>query len=284
LKAIGGVVLVALVCSYLTLCLLYRRGQWQIVLHPTHKNASAASSADIVRFGPDESAVPQLVGRWLQAAPGSRYGAITVLFLPSGDGSLADSDATLRELQTLGLNVFAFDYRGYGLSTATHPSEQKMIADTQSAWNYLTGLRGIPARQIIPYGVGVGASLAARLAADHPEIPALILVSPRTDLLEAARRDPRSSLIPAWLLFNQRFPLADPLSKLSTPKLLFSTTPDPHPPSFKTAADPKISVVLPSLSGPMYQQAITRLLDAYTTTSSAQPLMPTRAPSSTNSR
>ncbi len=209
-KAIALTVVVALLCGYLTFCLLFYQGQWQLVLHPTRTAASPISIAgvpyELIRFGPDESAIPQLTGWWIPSDPGGRYSHLTVLFLADGDGSLADSVPTLASLHNLGINVFAFDYRGYGQSAAIRPSQQSMTRDVDSAWQYLTTSRAIPAQQIVPYGTGTGASLATHLATTHNTVPALILDSPRADLLDTAMRDPRAALVPVRLLFHERFP------------------------------------------------------------------------------
>jgi hypothetical protein len=269
IKAIAATVLVAIICGYLALCFLFYQGQWQLVLHPV-RTSSAPQSIDgtpyqLIRFGPDESAIPQLTGWWIPATPGARYANTTILFLPPGDASLATSISTLATLHSLGLNIFAFDYRGYGQSANTHPTQQKMTHDVDDAWQYLTSSRAIPAKEIIPYGTGTGASLAAHLAATHTEIPALILDSPRTDLLATARHDPRSNLLPASLLFHENFPLAEPLKTLRTPKLLLSSpsSPDKSPQAYRTASDPKITVELTDSTKTLYSQSIRRFLDQY---------------------
>jgi uncharacterized protein len=265
-KAIALTILAALFCGYLTLCLLFYQGQWQFVLHPTRTSASPTSIAgipyELIRLGPDESATPQLTGWWIPSDPGGRYAHITILFLPDGNGSLTDSIPTLASLHNLGINVFAFDYRGYGQSAATRPSQQNMSHDTDSAWQYLTTSRAIPAQHIIPYGTGVGASLATRLAVTRATIPALILDAPRADLLDVAMRDPRATLIPVRLLFHERFPLNEPLSTLRTPKLLLSRTTSLDQ-TFRTASDPKLTVELTSPSAVLYNQTLTRFLDQY---------------------
>ena len=265
-KALAITLLVALLCGYLTLCVLFYQGQWQLVLHPTHGGApTAPAPAETIHFGPDETAIPQLTGLWIPAYPGSRYAAITILYLRDGDGSLADSAAALATLHTLGANIFAFDYRGYGQSAATHPTQQNMLQDTATAWQYLITSRSISAHQIVPYGIGTGTSLATQLAATHSDVPAIILDSPRADLLDAVRKDPRSSLVPVHLLFHDRFPLAEPLSTLHTPKLLLSTDAAGQkiPPAFRTAADPKITAEFTALSDPHYLQTLSRFLDQY---------------------
>jgi pimeloyl-ACP methyl ester carboxylesterase len=274
-KAIALTIVVALVCGYLTFCLLFYQGQWQLVLHPTRTAASPISIAgvpyELIRFGPDESATPQLTGWWIPCEPGGRYSHLTVLFLADGNGSLADSVPTLASLHNLGINVFAFDYRGYGQSAAVRPSHQSMTGDVDSAWQYLTNSRATPAQQIVLYGTGTGASLATQLAATHNTIPALILDSPRADLLDTAMRDPRAKLVPVRLLFHERFPLAESLSTLHTPKLLLSRSATPDP-AFRTASNPKLTIELASPSALLYNQAITRFLDQYELVPSPAPV------------
>jgi uncharacterized protein len=280
-KAIAITIVAALFCGYLTFCLLFYQGQWQLVLHPTRTTANPASIAgtpyELVRFGPDESATPQLTGWWIPSDPGGRYAHLTILFLADGNGSLADSIPTLASLHNLGINVFAFDYRGYGQSLAARPSQRSMTHDADSAWQYLTTSRAISPQHIVPYGTGIGTSLAARLAVDHATIPALILDSPRADLLDVARRDPRAALIPVRLLFHERFPLVESLATLRTPKLLLSRTTSPEQ-TFHTAADPKLTVEMASPSAVPYNQSLTRFLDQYLPPAPVPQLVPSAAP------
>ena len=275
-KALAVTLLAALLCAYATLCFLFYQGQWQIVLHPKRTAAAPTSIEgspfELVRFGPDETATPQLTGWWIPAAPNARFAQRTLLFLPGADGSLADSIPTLSMLHSLGINIFAFDYRGYGQSAKTHPSQQNMMQDSETAWTYLTTSRHIAGQDIVPYGMGVGASLAMHLAASHPPVPAVILDAPQGDLLDVALHDPRSHLVPARLLFHDRFPLAAPLTTLHTPKLLIfqANASGKSSAAFHTAADPKVIVDVPTGGAPVYTQAVNDFLDRY--------LVPTPAP------
>ncbi len=278
LKALGLTIVVALLCGYLTFCLLFYQGQWQLVLHPTRTTSGPASIAgipyEVIHFSPNESAVPQLTGWWIPAAPAASYANSTILFLSGADGSLVNSIPTLATLHNTGINIFAFDYRGYGQSAATRPNQQNMILDTDSAWRYLTTSRAIPPQRILPYGFNIGASLAVHLAIAHPSIPGLILDAPHADLLDAAERDPRSRLIPVRLLFHERFPLAEPLSTLHTPKLLLSRSPSAGK-SFQTAADPKI--IKTTTDTTSSSNALSRFLDKLLPPA-APPLVPSPAP------
>lgn len=259
----------ALLCTYATLCLLFYLGQWQLVLHPVRTTGPAP--ADLVRFSSEATGQPQLAGEWMQATTSNRYNELTILFLPGGDGNSANFSATQNALTELGLNVFTFDYRGYGRSATTHPSEERMREDAEAAWTYLTSTRHLPARSIIPYGVGVGASLAATVAVKHSEIPGIILDAPYTDLGQIVDRGSRFRFLPVRLLFHEDFPLREVLSTLQRPKLLITRAGGEAPDAFRTAAAPKSVVALEASSGPRFSDAVTGFLNEAAAVSTPTP-------------
>jgi pimeloyl-ACP methyl ester carboxylesterase len=278
LKALASLIVAALICGYGTLCFLLYQGQWQLILHPKQTTSYPARIGDapvaFLRFGPDESGVPQRTGWSVAAAPGARYAQSTVLFLPSGDGSLADSVPTLDALHELGVNLFAIDYRGYGQSAATHPNQQRMLEDATSAWQFLTTARGVPEGQIVLYGTGLGASIATHLAVEHGSVPALVLDTPGPDPIRTVLADPRTSVLPVRLLLHDRFPLALPLTTLKTPKLLLS--PGTTSNAFSNAASPKLMVSLPKpRSTTIFTESVVRFLDQYLSSSHPVLLTPT---------
>jgi pimeloyl-ACP methyl ester carboxylesterase len=199
----------------------------------------------------------------------------TILYLHGGDGSLSDTLPQLQALHTLGFSVFAIDYRGYGRSASVHPNEKRMNEDAEHAFQYLTSTRKLPLAEVIPYGIGVGASLAAALVQQHPQIQALILESPQTDLMATVAQDPRTRLIPLHLLFHNNFSLADRLHMLATPKLLLSYG-LAAPPVFRNAADPKITVEFMKPSASDYAQAISRFTAEYLPPAGVPQLIPAR--------
>lgn len=266
-KALAFTLALAALCSYITFCFLFYQGQWQLVLRPartaTAPQSIGGAAYEVIHFAPDASATPQLVGWWIPAPANGRYAATTVLFLPGEKGSLADSVPTLAALHGLGINIFAFDYRGYGQSADVHPNQLRMTADAEAAWHYLTGSRHLLPTQIVPYGYGVGATLAVHLASGHGAVPAVILDSPKGDLISVARSDSRARLLPLGLLFHENFPLAAPLGTLRTPKLILSHDPGVPPALYRKASDPKYIAELPVQDGSVYAQSITRFLDEY---------------------
>ena len=274
-KAIGLTLLAALVCGYLTLCLLFYQGQWQLVLHPSRSTLAPANITgapfQTVHFGVDETASPQLTGWLIPAAPDARYAAYTVFYLPGGDGSLADATPTLSALHDIGINIFAFDYRGYGQSSPTRPNQKRMTEDAASAWQYLTVSRALPGSHVILFGTGVGGALAAQLASSHAEVPAIILEAPRPDVIQSVLADPRTKSLPVHLLFHENFEIATPTATLKTPKL-FLLSPGPADSTATTpgidrltslAAPPKMISTLSAAdrSGPKYREEIVRFLD-----------------------
>jgi pimeloyl-ACP methyl ester carboxylesterase len=277
LKAIGLTLVGALVCGYLTLCLLFYQGQWQLVIHPSRTKPAPATIAGVpfqtIRFAVDETALPQLTGWLIPAEPNARFAAYTVLYLPSGDGSLADAVPTISALHDLGINVFAFDYRGYGQSAPTRPNQQRMTEDAASAWQYLTVSRAVPPSHIVLFGSGVGSALAAQIAADHTQVPAVVLESPRPDTVQTVLADTRTKSLPVRALFREAFAISATVSILKTPKLFLlpETSSDPAATSAElqrmtsSAAAPKmVSTLSPTdFAGPLYRAQVVRFLDEY---------------------
>ncbi len=266
LKALAIVFATALLLSWGTLCLLWYQGQWQLVLHPSRTIVKSPASAGLkfteLHFAVDATGQPQLDGWYIPADVSS---APTALMLHSGDGSDSDALPSALLLHNAHLNVLLFDYRGYGKSTGLHPKQASMQQDAESAFTYLTATQHIPPLSIILYGHDIGASLAVNLAAQHPDIPAIILDAPDGDLTDRVAHDPHSSLVPARLLFHELFPLAARLHTLTTPKLLISYDNRLPPPALANAADPKITVELSSPEDPALIPAIERFVDQYVT-------------------
>ena len=225
LKALAAVFAVAFLCAYLTICILFARSQWQLVLHPSHSVADTPASLHLpfteVHFGVDNTGQPQLDAWWIPAS--SPTTTHTALILHAADGSIANALHDAHPLHDAHLNVLLFDYRGYGHSLGQHPTQASMQSDAETALTYLTTTRSIPTTSIVVYATGLGASLGVHLCAQHPTLPALILQSPDGDLTARVRQDPRAKLVPFTLLFDQPFPLAAPLRTLPTPKLVLTT-------------------------------------------------------------
>jgi pimeloyl-ACP methyl ester carboxylesterase len=274
IKALGVTFAIALVLAYVTLCTVFWFHQWQLVLHPSRDVPATPAALSLpfteVHFAAANSGEPQLYGWWVPSDTPEAT-SLTALVLRDGDGSLSKTLPIIRDLHAAHLNVFVFDYRGYGLSAGQHPTQDSMRHDAESATVYLGLTRSIRLNTVVLYGTGVGASLAVNLCKTiqpaNP-FPAIILESPNGDLADTAAADIRSHIIPVHLLFHEDFPLAKPLATLTTPKLLISYAipNEPTPPAFLHAADPKMTVELPisPAASVALHDTLLRFLDSYT--------------------
>jgi hypothetical protein len=282
IKALALTLVAALLCVYATLCLLVYQGSWQFILRPSHAvdrtPASAGLNYEAVRFGAAETGQPRLTGWWIPTGSDSgfqpKYAAFTVLYLHDGSGSLGNTVPMVARLHHAGLNVFAIDYRGFGASdSSVHPSDTRMAEDADAALDYLIATRHIPIGNIIPYGIGLGAAIAANLAQSHRELGAVILDNPDPDPASTAAASHPSHLIPVRLLFGNQFDIATPIATLATPKLLIARGPassgsarDPHrlQSMFQSAASPHFAVTLtPASKDGDFEAALDRFLDQY---------------------
>jgi pimeloyl-ACP methyl ester carboxylesterase len=249
LGALAATLLLAVLCVYATFCLLFWQGQWQLVFKPSHAITATPASAglkfDEIRFDSTETGILQLDGWWIpadRAAPSD-----TLLFLHDGSGSLSDALPQLEALHNLGMNIFAFDYRGFGKSVNIHPSQASTYEDADAAWDYLTGTRHLSPSTIVLDGAGLGAAIAVETARRHPEAGALILEDPKAPTLDSLQFDARTRLIPIRLLLHDRFDPTRALAGLRTPKLMLYSTNGAIGLYYDQAAEPKQRATLAAL-------------------------------------
>lgn len=92
----------------------------------------------------------------------------------------------LRALATIGINILAVDYRGYGKSGGK-PDEAGVYRDADAAYDYLIKERHFRAQDIIIYGHSLGGAVAVNLASRRP-CGGLIVQSSFTSARAMARR------------------------------------------------------------------------------------------------
>lgn len=148
---------------------------------------------------------------WL--IPGPR--PTTLLWCHGNAGNISHRLDNIREIhQRLGIGVFIFDYRGYGLSEG-RPTEAGLYRDARAARETLAGVLGVSPRDIVYFGRSLGAAVAVDLALGHPP-PGLILESPFLSVQAMAHRTVPGS----GLLFKTRFDSLEKIGRLRTPLLV----------------------------------------------------------------
>lgn len=227
LTALGVVAVAAVACVWGALCLLFWQGAWQLLYRPASVLAQTPDAAGLkyeqVEFAATETGTTRLRGWWVPAAAKSASAPYTVLYFHGRIGNLGDSVDTLAAIHAAGVNVFAFDYRGYGQSQFVRPSEAHWREDADWALEYLTETRQINSDSIVLVGSELGANLALEMAADHPELGGVVLDAPLNAPMNLVFNDARARLVPAHLLFHDLYGMLDPAAGLQIPSLWILT-------------------------------------------------------------
>lgn len=86
-----------------------------------------------------------------------------ILFFHGNAGNISHRLENIRLLLEQKLQVFIFDYRGYGKSSG-RPSEKGIYRDGLQAYDYLVEARHLPPSRIILFGRSLGAAVAIEVA------------------------------------------------------------------------------------------------------------------------
>lgn len=98
------------------------------------------------------------------ARPDARY---VLLYAHGNSVDLGRIRGRLEEYRQAGFSVLAFDYPGYGTSTGS-PSEPGLHAATEAVYRFTVDELGFPPAFVLLYGLGIGGSPVARIAAREP--------------------------------------------------------------------------------------------------------------------
>ncbi len=204
---------------------------------------------------------------WLIPVPNSRG---MVLFSHGNAGTIADRLDSIEFFRKLGLDVFIYDYGGYGKSSGK-PSEKRCYADVRAAWRYLTQERGIAPSRILLFGRSLGGAVTADLAAE---------VKPGGIILEstflAAGRIGKEIFpwFPVRLFLRYRFDTASKIGRFRAPLLMVHSPEDELIPYhhgkelFELAPEPKQFLEIHGphsdgfwMSGEVYGAGLAKFLD-----------------------
>ena len=95
-------------------------------------------------------------------------GDTTLVWFHGNGGNISHRVGNIRELvERLGVNVFIFDYRGYGRSEGT-PSEEGTYLDAEAAIAHLRSRDDVDPQKLIYFGRSLGCAVAAEMAIMHP--------------------------------------------------------------------------------------------------------------------
>jgi fermentation-respiration switch protein FrsA (DUF1100 family) len=252
-----GLVAVAAV-GYLAVLLLLRFNETRLVYAPGTRALSPPPGAlgldpETVEFSSEDGVrlvawvmrPADTTGRWLLICHGN-YGNLSDAGRPEHYAGLLDA----------GLNLLAFDYRGYGASGGT-PSEEGLYRDAGAAWRYLTETRRVPPDRIVLFGHSLGSAVAVELATRVPAA-GLILDGALTSVV--ARAQEAYPWVPVRWVARSRYPSLDRIRRLTLPKLFLHARADEVIPFahgrrlYDAAPPPKTFVALAGGHGDAFEQ------------------------------
>lgn len=130
----------------------------------------------------------------------------TVLFLHGNAENISTHLASVSWLPARGVNVFLFDYRGYGLSEGS-PDLDGLHRDTEAALATAFGLPEVDRDRVVVFGQSLGGAVAITAvarSAHRGRLRALIVEG----AFSGYRAIAREKLAASWLTWPLRWPLA----------------------------------------------------------------------------
>jgi alpha/beta superfamily hydrolase len=158
-----------------------------------------------------------LHGIWVRSN-GFRPG-ITILYCHGNKHNIDEYWDRVMLLHELGVNLFIFDYRGFGRSEGKSVSEEGLLADGEAALNYVLSRPEVIPDSVGYYGYSLGAVVAIYLAAARRDPLFLVAESPFASAASLAQGS-LNLLLPAGWLTQGRFDNAERVKRIRTHFLL----------------------------------------------------------------
>jgi hypothetical protein len=136
-----------------------------------------------------------------------------------GYGGRPEFYASMRDL---GVNLLAFDYRGFGESSGV-PDERGFYDDATASYRHLTQSLGVAPERLVLFGHSLGSGVAIELASRVPAA-GLIVEGAYTSVVD--RGQELYPYFPIALMATQRFPSFDRVGLVEIPKLFLHSPED----------------------------------------------------------
>jgi pimeloyl-ACP methyl ester carboxylesterase len=206
------------------------------------------------------------INSWFIPADSSKY---VVLFCHGNAGNISHRLESIQIFNRLSLNVFIFDYRGFGKSEGS-ADEEGTYLDALGAWDFLVGEKGFNPEQIIIFGRSLGSGVASWLAKEKKS-RALILESSFTSLPDLGAKI--YPILPVRLLSRYNYPTLENINHITCPKLFIHSKDDEIIPyslgrkNYELAPEPKMFIEIQGshndgfmVTGSKYIESIKRFL------------------------
>jgi fermentation-respiration switch protein FrsA (DUF1100 family) len=252
--------LAALALAYLAFLLLLRVSESRLLYAPG-SSRTLTPVPPALGLAPERVEIPTGDGvtlvAWVIRAPATDTVGRWLLICHGNAGNLSDSGRPehYAGLRALGLNLLAFDYRGYGESGGS-PSEAGLYRDAEAAYGYLRDTLGVPPERIVLFGHSLGSAVAVELAT---RVPAAGLVLDGALVSVIARAQEVYPYVPVRWIARSRYASIDRIGRLRLPKLFLHARADEVIPLahgrrlFDAASPPKTFVTLAGGHGDAFE-------------------------------
>jgi fermentation-respiration switch protein FrsA (DUF1100 family) len=141
----------------------------------------------------------------------------TILYCHGNADNIGGRVGLCADLHRIGVNVFIFDYRGYGLSRGI-PTEHGVYRDARAAYEVVRARhQDSDHPPVIVYGGSLGGAVALQVALDRP-VRGVILECTFTSILDMGKQ--LYPWLPIRLVSLMRFDSLRKISRLNVPKLI----------------------------------------------------------------
>jgi len=161
---------------------------------------------------------------WVMRRSSDAETAPWVLFLHGNAATIASRVNIVRyeHLRTLGLNVFAPEYRGFAGLAGT-PTESTVTEDAHNGYRYLRETLRVPAERIVIYGWSLGSAIAVNVASTVGAA-ALILEGAPASLVAIGERE--YPWMPIRLVMRNPFESIRKIDRITVPTLFLHSPED----------------------------------------------------------
>ncbi len=196
------------VVVYAALCIALYMSQRSFIYFPDKDFPVLPEEGDagFIRVDTQDGLTP--IGWYSPAKEGRK----TILYFHGNAGNIGGRLPLMQAYIDQGYGVLMAEYRGYA-GNLGRPSEDGFYADAEA---YLEFLRHheVPAHEIVLYGESIGSGVAVEMAQRHPDVAALLLVTPFTNFADIAKKT--YGFVPIEYLLKDRF---DNLAKIAGVKV-----------------------------------------------------------------
>lgn len=213
--------------GYLSAAVYVKVNETSLVYHPGERTVLPPDSTlgiapRMVKFASADGT--KLVG-WLVFAAGSDSASGAWLLDCHGNAGNISSYGRPRWaawMRQQGMNVFQFDYRGFGESAGS-PSENGLYSDAEAAYHYLTDSLGVAPERLVIYGHSLGSGVATYLAS---KVRAAGLIVEGAFTAASDRGQELYPWLPVRLLSSNDFDSIGRIRGIVAPKLFIHATDD----------------------------------------------------------